>query len=145
MSISENKKNEARGRDVWRMPVLIYGGYSLFLLIFSLVYQIFAHGVHSFYMTWLPCFTFIPGFLPMLAVWKTSLVPEPGELSSDLYHAGVAAMTVSALLRGIFEIAGTTSVYQRMMMQAGIILLVAGLLIYLFQSLLRLFKYAGRS
>ena len=61
MSISENKKNKAGGRDVWRMPVLIYGGYSLFLLIFSLVYQIFAHGVHSFYMTWLPCFTFIPG------------------------------------------------------------------------------------
>ncbi len=30
-------------------------------------------------------------------------------------------------------------------MQAGIILLVAGLLIYLFQSLLQLFKYAGRS
>ena len=40
-------------------------------------------------------------------------------------------VTVSSLLRGVFDIAGNSSVYQTAMMAAGFVLLFAGLILYI--------------
>lgn len=47
-------------------------------------------------------------------------------IASDIYCAGIAAVTVSCVLRGIFEIAGTSSVYQALLMWFGIAMSVVG-------------------
>ena len=57
-------------------------------------------------------------------------IPGPSVLSSLLWGTGTAAVTVSSLLRGVFEIAGNSSVYQQYMMAAGLVFLLAGLAAY---------------
>jgi hypothetical protein len=51
-------------------------------------------------------------------------------LSTLFWHTGTAALTVSSLLRGVFEIAGNASIYQHWMMVAGWILLGIGAVLY---------------
>lgn len=58
-------------------------------------------------------------------------LPGPSLLSALLWNTGAAAVTVSSLLRGIFEIAGNSSVYQGVMMNAGFFLLFCGFILYL--------------
>ena len=57
-------------------------------------------------------------------------LPGPSLISSLLWNTGAAAVTVSSLLRGVFEIAGNSSVYQQVLMNAGGFLLAAGLVMY---------------
>ena len=100
---------------------LKYIGFSLFFLLFFLVYNMFSHGVTSVWMTWLWAMILVLGFFP---AWIREVLhlPEPGNLAVMLYQWGLAAMTVSSLLRGIFEIAGTASQWQPLIGYIGIIL-----------------------
>ena len=66
-------------------------------------------------------------------------LPGPSLISSLLWNTGAAAVTVSSLLRGIFEIAGNSSVYQQVLMQVGIFLLLTGLMMYAAGILVRKF------
>lgn len=133
---------------------LLFGGGSAFCLVFSLIYNVFSHGVHSPYMTYLCLWPLILGVLPALFFWRTAgwtraaarpgaagtsreilsgAAPKsfrcvvPGELSWQCYCEGVATLTMASLLRGILEIAGTASIYQQYLMIAGLILTAAGI------------------
>lgn len=57
-------------------------------------------------------------------------LPGPSLISSLLWNTGAAAVTVSSLLRGVFEIAGNSSIYQVMLMGAGCFLLLSGVIMY---------------
>lgn len=59
-----------------------------------------------------------------------SPLPGPSLISSLLWNTGAAAVTVSSLLRGVFEIAGNSSIYQVMLMGAGCFLLMSGVIMY---------------
>ena len=59
-----------------------------------------------------------------------SPLPGPSLISSLLWNTGAAAVTVSSLLRGVFEIAGNSSIYQVMLMGAGCFLLLSGVIMY---------------
>lgn len=104
---------------------------ALFCLFFFLVYDRFSRGVRSPYMTWLFLWPLVLGLLPSLVLQLFPRLPRQKRLSADLYHAGVAAVTVSSLLRGIFEIAGTASDHQMRLMVFGGILLVCGIAAYI--------------
>lgn len=41
----------------------------------------------------------------------------------NAYYSGVAAVTASSMLRGIFDIAGNASVYQQWLMYAGAVMI----------------------
>ncbi len=115
--------------------VLIYAGVTVFCLMVFVVYDQFSHGVRSPYMTWLFAWPLVLGVLPSVAFLAIRILPRPGRLAANLYHSGVAALAVSSLLRGIFEIAGTSSDYQAYLMIAGAVLVIAGVAIYLVQAL----------
>ncbi len=99
-----------KNRDTAQKTMIVYAGALGFCVVFTLVYYCFSHGVHSPYMTWLWGFPFVLGVLPFAFLWRYPSVRRPGWLASRLYHSGVAALTVSSMLRGIFEIAGNSSV-----------------------------------
>ena len=126
MSISENEKT-AR----FNLGVRAYLPVTAFCGIFFLIYDRFSHGVRSPYMTYLFAWPLVLGLLPSLLMQAFPRMRRQKRLSADLYHPGVAALTVSSLLRGIFEIAGTASDYQVWLMLAGGVLLLGGLLAYL--------------
>ena len=109
----------------------VYLGITIFCGIVFLLYDLFSHGVRSPYMTFLFGWPLAFGVLPAL-IRMLAKLPDPDLLSKDIYNTGVAAMTFSSLLRGIFEIAGTASDYQKYLMGAGVIFAAAGLLLYVF-------------
>ena len=82
-------------------------------------------------MTWLAVFPAVLGAIPAMVFWMAEKLPQPGRITVNLYNSGVAAVTVSSMLRGIFEIAGTGSMYQTILMYVGITFLIAGTVAYL--------------
>ena len=112
--------------------MMVYLGVSVFFLIFYLVYDRFSHGVRSPYMTWLFAWPLLLGVLPGVVFWRFPKLCRPGRLAGNLYNSGLAAVTVSSMLRGIFEIAGTGSGYQQRLMYAGGAMLLLGIAAYLF-------------
>ena len=52
------------------------------------------------------------------------------DIPECIYNSGVAALTVSSMLRGIMDIAGTGSVYQVWMLYAGTVMAAAGAVIF---------------
>ena len=132
---SENNAADASGNTA-RRTLKIYAGITVFCVVVFLVYDQFSHGVRSPYMTWLFVWPLVFGCGSSLIRIAASL-PDPDLLTKDVFHTGVMAMTLSSLLRGIFEIAGTASDYQKILMGAGIALAAAGLLLYGYRSLVR--------
>jgi len=113
-----------------RRHILAFLGAAAFGLLLSTVYNLYSHGVHSFFMSFL--------FLwPLLgAVWYgilAALRVSPHRLSKNLMNAGIATVTAGSLLRGIFEIAGTSSAYQNLFFTAGVILIFWGLTAFALQ------------
>lgn len=107
---------------------MVYLGVTLFCVVFFLIYNQFSHGIHSPFMTFLFAWPLCLGLIPSLILWKIPGTMGPGRVSANLYHSGVAAVTVSSLLRGIFDIAGTSSNLQVYLMIAGVAFLVCGVL-----------------
>lgn len=108
----------------------LYAIATIFCFVFFLIYNMFSHGVHSPFMTWLFLWPLLLGFAPTTVLALVHNLPGPGEVSAFLYNAGVAALTVSSCLRGIFQIAGTSSVYQVYLMIFGAAVTAAGAILY---------------
>ena len=125
MYISDEKIAERRS-----LGVKVYAPVTVFCAVFFLIYDRFSHGVRSPYMTFLFVPPLVLGLLPSLIIYLLPRIPKQPAVSADVYHAGVASVTVSSMLRGIFEIAGTSSSYQEYLMVAGVVLLAAGAVIY---------------
>ena len=83
-------------------------------------------GVHSPFMTYFFAVPLIFGCLPNCIAVILERKIRTWHIASDIYCAGIAAVTVSCVLRGIFEIAGTSSVYQALLMWFGIAMSVVG-------------------
>ena len=103
---------------------------SLFCLLFFLVYDHFSHEVRSPFMTFLFAWPLVLCVIPCSLLLLIPRLPGPSLISSLLWNTGVLAVTVSSLLRGVFEIAGNSSVYQQVLMEFGSIFLAAGLIMY---------------
>ena len=77
--------------------------------IFSKIYNHFGHGVYSFYMTFLFLWSLIGGAWYVLLILLDTV---PNRISINTMNAGVATLTAGSLVKGIFEIAGTSSNYE---------------------------------
>lgn len=127
MSISDKSQNTILIRRIF-----IWLGISVFCLIFYLIYNMFSHGVKSPYMTYLFAWPLILGFFPCIIIYVISRIKHCSihidAVSDNAFCSGVAALTVSSLLKGIFDIAGTASVYQTWLSYAGTALLIIGII-----------------
>lgn len=113
-----------------RSGLIISISCSVFCLVFYLVYNIFSHGVHSPFMTFLFAWPLALEVLPTGLCLIVSALPGPSALSSLFWNTGAALVTISSLLRGIFDIAGTSSDQQIYMMIAGFAFLAVGMILY---------------
>ena len=122
--------------------MLIYLLSSAFCLLIFLVYNIFSHGVLSFFMTFLFIWPLVFGFLPAFVLYiimKKKPFILRSRIPARLYRSGVASITMTSLLQGIFEIAGTDSIYTVILLSIGIGFLGVGGI----GSLCTLRKYHG--
>ena len=103
---------------------------SLFCALFGAVYEMYSHGVYSFYMIYAFAFPLAGGTLPF-SVFSLLRNPKyPGAVSKNLYHSGIAAVTVGSILRGILDIYGTTNQLAGLYFYVGGILIIIGVVIY---------------
>ena len=127
MSISDKSQNKALIRRIY-----VWLGISVFCLVFYLIYNMFSHGVKSPYMTYLFAWPLILGFLPCIIIYVISRIKHSvihiDAVSDNAFCSGAAALTVSSLLKGIFDIAGTASVYQTWLSYAGAALIIIGII-----------------
>ena len=103
---------------------------SLFCLLFYMIYNLFSHGVHSPFMTFLFVWPLVLCVIPYALFVFMPQIPGPSLLSALTWNTAAAALTISSLLRGVFDIAGNSSVYQVIMMAAGFVMLFIGLVLY---------------
>ena len=82
-------------------------------VIIEKIYRLFGHGVTSPAMTWMFLYPLAGGLLIYLVSrTKIGIVDaERFRSFSNLYHSGIATLTVASFLKGVLEIAGTDSVY----------------------------------
>ena len=114
---------------------LVYLLVSLFCCLFGAVYESYSHGVYSGYMIYAFVFPLAGGALPFCVLSLTGTKKYPCRRSRNLYHSGIAALTVGSIVRGILDIYGTTNFLASFYWPAGILLAAAGVIFYLAQIL----------
>ena len=122
MSANENRRlRAAKTARTWLFL-------SLFVLLFSVVYEHFSFGVWSGYMAFACAVPLALGGLP----WAVNAARTVPAILSDwtrrLWTAGVVTLTVGCLFRGILDIYGTDSGLGTVYWIAGPPLLVLALL-----------------
>ena len=112
----------------------VYAGVAVFCTVLFLIYDRFSHDVRSPYMTFLFGLPILLGVVPFMILAVRDDIRRPGRLAFNLYNSGVAAIIVSSMLKGIFEIAGTGSPLQSYLNIFGIVLAASGFAAYVLEK-----------
>jgi hypothetical protein len=115
--------------------IIAYLATAVLSFVINFVYSLFSHGVGSFSMfsmwIWLICFGAVfCGISQLVFLYKKAL---PSRLSANIYHSGVSVFTVGLLIRGVLEIAGTSSPLVVVYNIAGISLIAIGTIFAFFK------------
>ena len=114
---------------------LVYLLVALFCALFGAVYEMFSHGVYSFYMIYAFAFPLAGGALPFFVMSLRGIKKYPGAFARNLYHSGMATLTVGSIVQGVLDIYGTTNALSRCYWIAGIAFVIAGAAVYLIQGM----------
>lgn len=101
-------------------------------IIFNQIYGLFGHEVSSASMASMFLYPLLGGAVPFLVIWLLETrfkLAGNNQLAINLYNSGIVTLICSSLLKGVFEIAGTSSVYVTVMMIMGWLLTGVGLLL----------------
>ena len=113
-----------------KKTALVYFCISVFCAVFGAVYELFGHGVFSFFMA----FCFLPplilGAAPFFAVYLCGK-GMPKRLAFNVYNSGIATITVGFVYRGVIEIYGTTNKLAHLYSGVGALFMLSGAIIWL--------------
>jgi len=82
-------------------------GAAIFLAVFGSIYEIFSHGVYSYFMIYAFLIPLVLGVLPY--GWLLYKRAHPPRIVLQLWNFGIAAFSVGSLIKGVLEIYGTTN------------------------------------
>ena len=129
MCISDtNRKKEAE------KTAFVYLLIALFCAFFGAVYEVFSHEVYSFYMLYAFAFPLVGGTLGFWLIARSSRIRYPGGISRNLYHSGIATLTVGSILRGVLDIYGTTNSLLEYYFKFGGTLILISACVFLFEN-----------
>lgn len=112
-----------------KRTIIKYIFFTIFILVFGQIYEHFSFGVISNYMIYAFLIPLILGLLINTIIYFTKIVP--GKMGSCLYNNGIITLTVGSILRGVLDIYGTTNVYLKIYLYAGVLLIIAGIIFYI--------------
>lgn len=115
----------------------VYLGATIFCGLFSIIYLSYVPGVslqdaYAMYLLFL-----VPlglGFIPSLGldVFRVKIAPTTfAKIGLQMYHAGVATITVMTALDGIYTIALVSSPFQTIFLYISLLLIFIGILLIL--------------
>lgn len=102
---------------------------SVLLFIFQWIYHHFSHGVTSQALRWVWVIPMVGG--AFLFIFKKILNTFQNRLAFNLFNTGLTSYIVGMILKGILEIAGTSSPYIGIYPMIGMIILGISLFIYI--------------
>ena len=97
-------------------------------VFFAAVYECFSHQVYSRAMILAFLYPLLGGFIPATLLMFAKARLQPGEWTRSFWGAGIAALTLGSLFRGVLEIYGTTSCLSEVYPVLGWTLLALGLI-----------------
>ncbi len=115
---------------IYRNTGFIYLIISIFLALTGFIYEHFSHGVFSYSMMYAFSAPLVLGTL-LNAVLERVRMHIPGSLTRQIWHCGVATLTVGLLVSGVFEIYGAANPWINYYYIAGFVLLALSIVLYL--------------
>ena len=112
-----------------KRTIIKYIFFTIFILVFGQIYEHFSFGVISNYMIYAFLIPLILGLLINTIIYFTKIVPS--KMGSWLYNNGIITLTVGSILRGVLDIYGTTNMYLKIYLYAGVLLIIAGIILYI--------------
>lgn len=109
----------------------VYLGISAFCFLFDKIYALYGHGVYSPFMSLMFLYPLIGGalmFLLLRFLKPTAEVMPYYRRHYNLYNSGIATLITGSLLKGIFDIAGTSSPYTILFYIVGGLFILAGVI-----------------
>ena len=101
--IGRGKAGETHLKSARRYAVAAVG-----CIVFAIIYAQFSHGVSSLLMTGMFAIPLIGGVVPALIGWVAKSQPLP-RMTRQSWALAIASLTIASCLKGIFDIAGTSS------------------------------------
>ena len=108
-SVLDIKKNK---------PFKTWSLITIICIIFSTIYEYFSFGVISLNMVLTFIYPLLLGVIPSLFI----------KINSRLYNDGILCLIFGSILKGIFDIYGTSSIYPNYLMLIGIGLILIGIM-----------------
>lgn len=102
-------------------------GFSVFVLIFGIIYEMFSHGVISYYMIFaflIPLINFLINIIFISGKIKIN------KLSKNLFSMSIYSFTFLSIIKGVLDIYGTTNNLILIYLIVGLILLVASIILF---------------
>lgn len=109
---------------------IVYLGISIFCILFAGIYEVFSHGVISYYMILMFLYPLLGGSLVYTILSKWNPLDYRVKMAYNFYNSGIASLTVGSCIRGVLDIYGTTSEYVFLYFLVGGILCGAGIASY---------------
>lgn len=114
---------------ILRKTAFVYLILSIICAVFGAVYEIFSHGVYSPFMMLAFLFPLFSGCLPfaLLNKNKSKIVPHP--VARNLYHSGIATLTIGSIVKGVLDIYGTSNSLTVFYWSIGIAFVISGIIV----------------
>ena len=100
---------------------------TIFTALFGAVYELFGHGVYSYFMLYAFAFPLILGVVPYVFCLIRK-VTRFHRLAIRSWNAGIITLTVGSLFQGVLEIYGTTNSLAVIYQIAGVLFLLGGII-----------------
>ena len=104
MYISDKSSKKSKAAS----PLGAYLAASVFCALFGAIYELFSHGVFSYWMIYAFFFPLLLGAIPSFLLQRRGAA-FPGRAAADCIDGGVAWLTVGSIVQGVLEIYGTTN------------------------------------
>lgn len=124
MSILDTSNKHSAARKIGISYIVL----TVAAVIIEKIYRQFGHGVTSPAMTWMFLYPLAGGLLIYLVGRAKAATAERFRCFSNLYHSGIATLTVGDFLKGVLEIAGTDSVWLPYFYIIGFVMVLFGIL-----------------
>ena len=121
-----------RNKKTIRKNLFVYCGVVPLCALFGYIYETRAHGVLSWFMLLGFLVPLVLGLFPYLILTLTKTDKGPNSITSNIYNAAVATLTVGCYFKGFLDIYGTTRDIHLIIYSAvGGTMLLTGIIFYI--------------
>lgn len=113
---------------------LLYLLASIFCALFGGIYELFSHGVYSYFMIYAFAYPLVLGALPYLFFGMIGKNTSSYYLGHQIYALGIATLTLGSIIKGVLDIYGTTNSLTPYYWWIGGTLILTGVLVLLVKT-----------